>query len=101
VSKPFHVDDLIGKAVVGPDGREIGHIFEMVAERRGEELVIVEYHLGSGAALERMSASVRGLFGLAPREPTRISWDTMDLSDPSKPVCLIPPGPGRPIGDSA
>ena len=87
----FYVEDLLRATVRDPQGRRIGHIHEIVAEERDGELTITEFHLGTGAVLERVSASLRGMFGLKDKEPTRISWDRMDLSDPANPVCLIPP----------
>lgn len=98
MSATFRVEELIDRAVRTPDGRILGHIHEMVAEERDGELVILEYHLGSGAVLERVSASLRSMFGLRQKEPIRISWESLDLSDLTRPVCLIPPsgGPGHP-----
>ena len=51
----FHIEELIGTLVRDESGRKLGRIFEMVAEERNGELVIVEYHLGRGAFLERVS----------------------------------------------
>jgi sporulation protein YlmC with PRC-barrel domain len=85
----FHIEDLIGAKVRDADGREVGHIYEMVAEERNGELVIVEFHLGSGAVLERVSTSLRSMFGLKQKEPVRVHWDRLDLSDPAKPVLLV------------
>jgi hypothetical protein len=85
MSNTFHVEDLIGKAVHDAGGRKVGHIFEMVAEERDGELQILEYHLGKGAVLERLSASVRNMFGIRDREPIRIPWEALDLSDLERP----------------
>jgi sporulation protein YlmC with PRC-barrel domain len=82
----IHLDQLVGAPVHDRNGRKLGHIYEMVAELRGDRYVIVEYLLGSGALLERVHLSVRGLFGLGRKEPTRIPWDEIDLSDPQKPL---------------
>jgi hypothetical protein len=87
----FRVEDLVGVTVRDGDGREMGQIHEMVVEERDGALVVLEYHLGSGAILERVSTSLRSMFGMKQKEPRRIPWDTMDLSDPERPVCLIPP----------
>lgn len=82
----FHVEELIGAVVRDVDGRRLGRIYEMIAEERDGELVIIEYHLGKGAFLERVSMSIRSMFGLEQKEPLRVSWERLDLSDISKPV---------------
>ena len=84
----FHVEDLIGVRVRDEAGRTLGRIFEMVAEERQGELVIVEYHIGKGAFLERVGMSVRNMFGLERKEPVRVSWDRLDLSDVKNPVVV-------------
>ena len=81
----FRVEDLIGRAVHDATGRKLGHIYELVAEERDGELVVVEYLLGSSARWERIGMSARGLLGLEAKEPIRISWERMDLSDPGIP----------------
>ena len=58
----------------------------MIAEERNGELVVLEYHLGKGAFLERVSLSLRNMFGLKQKEPVRIPWDRLDLKDPKRPV---------------
>jgi hypothetical protein len=88
--REFHVEELIGAAVRDAGGRKLGRIFEVVAEERDGELVIIEYHLGKGAFLERVSMSIRSMFGLEQKEPVRVSWDRLDLSDLSKPRVLSP-----------
>jgi hypothetical protein len=87
MSSIFHVEDLIGTVVRDASGRKLGRIFEMVAEEREGELVIVEFLLGNGAFFERVGVSVRNMFGLEEKEPLRISWERLDLSDPGKPTC--------------
>jgi hypothetical protein len=89
----FHVEELIGTVVRDGSGRKLGRIFEMIAEERDGELVIVEYHLGKGAFLERVSMSLRNMFGMKQKEPVRVSWDRLDLSDLAKPVVTAPPAP--------
>ena len=82
----FHIEDLIGTVVRDATGRELGRIYEMVAEEREGELVITEYHIGRGAFLESVSMSLRSMFGLKQKEPVRISWDQLDLNDVSRPI---------------
>ena len=82
----LYVEDLLRVDILDPQGRKVGRIHEIVAEERDGKLEIVEYHLGSGAILERVSASLRGMFGLKQKEPVRIHWDRLDLSDLSRPT---------------
>jgi hypothetical protein len=86
---------LLSRRVLSCDGKNVGHIEEIKIERRGNELVVVEYHLGARAALlERLSASTIGiailnLFGWQGRgEARRVPWDKLDLSDPAHPRLL-------------
>jgi hypothetical protein len=82
----FHIEDLIGNMVRDDKGRKLGRIYEMIAEERDGELVVVEYHLGRGAFLERVSMSLRNMFGVEQKEPVRVSWERLDLRNPQKPV---------------
>src|ERR1051325_9797675 len=82
----IRLDDLVGTRVRDEEGRVVGRIFEMRAEARGKDLVIVEYHLGAHALLERIGLSALRLVGLRSRELRRVAWDQMDVSDPGRPV---------------
>jgi hypothetical protein len=88
----FQIEQLLGRLVVDANGKKIGHIEEMVAMRRGDDLVVTEFHVGRAALAERFSAHgvatwFLGLFGAARRskEPHRIKWRDLDLSDPRHP----------------
>jgi hypothetical protein len=60
----------------------------VVAEPRGTDLVVTEYHVGTYAALERLSAwpigrAILGLVGgTGDKGGYRVPWDNLDLSDP-------------------
>ena len=85
-----HVEQLIGRKVRDERGRELGRIEEMIVEVIDDEYVVTEFHLGTGALIERVTGFVRQLpfFGLIPgaKEPKRVGWKEMDLSDPRNPV---------------
>jgi len=82
------VEDLIGQRVRDRSGRVVGHIEEIRAEPRGERYEVTEYHLGSGAMLERL-AIVRHLFGR--QSDTIIArWDQIDVQQPDAPVLTCP-----------
>jgi sporulation protein YlmC with PRC-barrel domain len=71
---------LLDREVRDADGRKIGRIHEAVAERRGGEWVVTEFHLGTGALLE----SLAGFLGRR-MKVIRVPWDRLDLDDPERP----------------
>jgi hypothetical protein len=86
VSRYVHLELLLGKLVCDPDGARAGRILSVQAEADGDECVIREYHLGTAALLERLGFTILRIAGW-PRfkEPLRVPWDQLDLSDPERP----------------
>ena len=81
-----HLDRIMGRIVRDVDGRRVGRVQEVRAEWRGEELELVEFHLGGTALLHRIGLPALRLVGVRfDPEPIRIPWDRMDLSDPEHP----------------
>ena len=84
--KTVHIELLLGRKVHDPEGRRVGRILEVHAEPEGKDCVVREYLLGAAALLTRLGISAGRLVGLpAHREPIRVPWDQMDLSDPARP----------------
>ena len=83
------LDDVLGRSVRDRDGRDVGRVYEILAEHDGDDLVVMEYHLGTGAMLQRLGLSLLTLVGVrrAPR-PIKVPWDRMDVRDPFRPVFL-------------
>lgn len=81
------VEDLIGQRVRERSGRVVGRIEEIRAERRGDRYEVTEYHLGTGAMLERL-AIVRHLF--RPSDTIIARWDQIDIQHPDAPVLTCP-----------
>lgn len=84
----INAEHLLGRKVVDMDGRKIGRLEEFECGTHDGRDVVLEYHLGTGAALERILAFVRELpfFGIIPAAKIyRVPWHRMDLSDPSHP----------------
>lgn len=81
-----YVDELIGRVVKDAEGNAVGRIFEVRAEETNGELVIVEYHLGTAAMLERAGLTLLRVVGIDRLEPKKIPWDRLDISDPRHPV---------------
>lgn len=83
---------LLGSMVSDADGRKVGRIEEFKCGKYEGFDAVLEYHLGAGAALERILAFVRELpffDGLPARRIRRVRWDQMDLSDPTHPRLLV------------
>ena len=75
------VQDLVGARVRARDGRVVGHVEEMRAERRDGTIVVMAFLLGAGALRERRSL-VRRVW---PRARTIVvRWDQIDLSNPQR-----------------
>ena len=82
------VEDLLGQRVRERSGRVIGRIQEIRAEPRGDRYEVTEYHLGTGAMLERL-AIIRALFRL--QSDTIIArWDQIDIERPDALVLTCP-----------
>ena len=77
------VHELLGRRVRDVDGRPVGRIEEIRAERHGDEHEVTDFLLGPGALLERLSI-VNRLLGR--RRRTLVArWDQIDVSRPSVP----------------
>ncbi len=84
--KTVHFELLLGRKVHDSEGRRVGRILEVHAEPEGKDCVVREYLLGTAALLTRLGISAERLLGLpVHREPVRVPWDQMDLSDPERP----------------
>jgi len=81
-----HLERLIGRIVRDVDGKSVGRLQDVRGELRGEELELVEFHIGHAAILHRIGITALKLVGIPMLpEPTRIPWERMDLSDPDNP----------------
>jgi sporulation protein YlmC with PRC-barrel domain len=95
-----HLELLLGKPVLDPDGKTVGRVEEVRAREEGEEWVVTEYMIGPAALVERLSAwSVGGpikhalarVFGREAERGYLVPWDKLDLSDPASPRLLCSP----------
>ena len=97
MSKQINIELLLGKKVFGLNNQRIGRIEEIAAELRDGECYLTEYHAGSYAFFERVSASSIGrpilsLLGSWIKKSYAIPWDKLDLSDPARPKLTCPVG---------
>lgn len=84
--KTVHLELLLGRKVLDPDGKKAGRILAVRVGVEGEDCVVREYHLGTAALLTRLGLSAGAIAGLPVHsEPLRVPWEVMDLSNPGKP----------------
>ena len=87
--REIRLDDLMGRVVHDADGARVGRIEELRAEWRGDECVVLEFHIGASALFERLgggrfwSACVRLCGGGS--TPHVVPWQHMDLRDVTHP----------------
>ena len=91
--REIHLELLLGTKVVDADGRTVGRIEEVVAGDVNGEAVVMEYHLGSQALLERLSTSAMkvpflGVLGRLRGKSYCVPWNRMDLTHPTRPRLL-------------
>lgn len=84
-----HVEHLLGRRVRDPHGEIVGRIEEFRIADVDGETVVVEFHVGPEALLERLGGAALKLPFLDrlpfDRRRYRIPWRDMDLSDPDHP----------------
>jgi hypothetical protein len=85
--KHVHVELLLGKRVRDANDKVVGRIQSIRATWKGNACVVDEYHLGTAALMEKLGISAKRLIGVGNREPVRVPWDQLDLSNPERP-CL-------------
>jgi sporulation protein YlmC with PRC-barrel domain len=78
MTQHVRVQDLVGRRVRDAEGNVVGRIESIHATWRGEDCLVDEYHLGAAALLARLGIGHK-------REPLRVPWQDMDLSDPRRP----------------
>ncbi len=85
------VELLLGSKVHAPDGRAVGRIEEMRAERENDYYVITEFHVGPVAVIERLAVRHFGVTLPGRVRGYRVRWNQVDLSDPEHPrlTCAV------------
>ena len=96
---------LLGKRVIAQNGLSIGRLEEIEAKLEKGECFVTEFHIGSYAILERLSAWTisRALMKYLPASRKaggyRVPWDKLDLSDPQRPRLLCSVSDLQPLRD--
>jgi sporulation protein YlmC with PRC-barrel domain len=87
----IRIELLLGRAVIGLNGRAVGRLEEVQAELQEGRCLVTEFHVGSYAIFERLAAWGLGrtfLHVLGARRKHggyRVPWEQLDLSDPERP----------------
>lgn len=81
---------LIGRRVYAPDGRAIGRIEELHAEKEGDHYVVSAIDLGREALLERLAVRHLGISWGGRSHGYRARWDQIDLEDERRPTLTCP-----------
>jgi hypothetical protein len=90
VEREVHLDRLVGRKVVGPDGNSVGRLEEIRAEWQGAHLVVTEYLIGTRALLERLSAGALNAHDGGAGSGYCAWWHELDLRDPTHPRLTRP-----------
>jgi sporulation protein YlmC with PRC-barrel domain len=91
IAEEIRVELLLGCRVFAQNGRSVGRIEEVCADRQGAELVVTEFLIGTFAAFDRLSAwnigrTVLDLFSQRSKHGGyRVPWSKLDLSNPARP----------------
>ena len=84
MAEELHLELILGRKVYDSDNRPVGRLEEVVAEERGDELVVKEYLVGGNSMLQRLSITRLGrtFLGLpgAKGECYRVPWNKLDLT---------------------
>lgn len=90
MSQEVYLETLVGKHVLDVTGERAGRLEEVIAAEQDGEFVVVEYHIGPSALLERFAAVrealwLKGAISKQLRKGYRVPWQQMNLSDPEQP----------------
>ncbi len=81
-----HIERLIGRAVYDGDGRSVGRIEELHAEKEGDYYVITAIDLGPDALFERLAVRHIGSAFFGRPHGYRARWDQIDFEDERRPT---------------
>jgi sporulation protein YlmC with PRC-barrel domain len=92
----LNVEQLLGTKVRDADGRVIGRIEEIRAERTDDGCYVDSYLVGASAVVERLSAwsLIRPIKRMLKSRHVvsvlEVPWQDLDLSEPGRPVLRVP-----------
>ena len=87
----LRVEEIVGASVHDSDGRVVGRIEELRAEREGEHWVVTAYDIGPAALFERLAVRHLGVTWSGRPAGYRARWDQIDLTDSQAPrlTCAV------------
>ncbi len=88
-TREVHLELLLGCLVRDSEGRPVGRIEEIEADRVDLVCLVKEFHLGPHALGERLAVPLLRALGRR-RQPVRVPWDLLDWSDPAHPRLTCP-----------
>src|SRR5512132_592340 len=89
MTRRVRLDLAIGRLVHDEHGKRVGRIHDIRAEEEKGALLVVEYHLGGAAMLEKWGMVARRLLGFSWKDNLiKVPWDRLDISDPERPRYL-------------
>ena len=103
-TREVKAEHLLGRVVLDADGQRAGHVEEMVLADHDGECVLLEYHLGRYALLERLGAGrlgasiLRLVGGGRVYQGFAVPWHQMDLRDPAHPRLTVRRDELTPLG---
>lgn len=91
--RELQLKTILGARVVDSEGHHIGRLEEIIADRGDEACEINSYIVEHRGIFDRMStwaltSSLRSR--MSKKQPYRVGWNQMDLSDPHRPRTLVP-----------
>jgi hypothetical protein len=78
------IERLVGMRVFDREGRVVGRLEEMRAEKEGAHYVVTEWHIGPAALFERLSVRHFGMHRSGRVTGYIARWDQLDLEDPAR-----------------
>jgi hypothetical protein len=85
MSDELHLELLAGRVVRDVGGVRAGRLWEILATKENDEIVVLSYLIGPSAWLQRFAVHAFGLRLRSIAWFQRVPWDRMDLSDPRHP----------------
>jgi hypothetical protein len=83
-TRELRIEALLGRKLLGPNGRQVGRIEEFRARRQGSGCVLTEIIIGTLGLLERLGVGANMVLGRKSGGYI-VKWEQIDVSDPAKP----------------
>jgi hypothetical protein len=88
-TREVRIEEMLGRKLLGPGGRQVGRIEEFRARRQGSGCVSTEIVIGTLGLLERLGVGANMLLGRKSGGYVA-KWEQIDVTNPAKPRLLVP-----------